>query len=160
MSTQLWPPQAPQEAQAVEAWSRLLRGQAASRRSLDAQLQGDHGLTVNDYGALLLLARAEGARMRRVGLADGLQLTASGVTRLLDGLERTGLVEAATCPADRRVTYAALTPAGRRKLEEASCSHVAAIRALFEERYTTEELSTLTELLSRLPGAVADSCTP
>jgi DNA-binding MarR family transcriptional regulator len=157
MSTQLLTTQA---SQAVEAWTRLLRGQAASRRSLDAQLQGDHGLTVNDYGALLLLARAEGARMRRVDLADGLQLTASGVTRLLDGLERTGLVEAATCSADRRVTYAALTAAGRRKLEEASCSHVAAIGALFEERYTPEELSTLTELLSRLPGAAADSCTP
>jgi DNA-binding MarR family transcriptional regulator len=83
------------------------------------------------------------------------------VTRLLGGLERNGLVERATCSADGRVTYAALTAAGRRKLEEASCSHVAAIRALFEERYTDEELSTLTELLSRLPGAaVADSCTP
>ena len=118
-------------------------------------------MTVNDYGALLLLARTEGARMRRVDLAEGLQLTASGVTRLLVGLERNGLVEPATCASDRRVTYAALTAAGRGKLEEAARSHVAAVRALFEERYTPEELSTLTELLSRLPGAaVADSCTP
>ena len=158
MSTQLL---TNQESQAVEAWARLLRGHAASRRSFDTQLQGDHGLTVNDYEALLLLSRAEDARMRRVDLADGLQLTASGVTRLLVGLERNGLVERATCSSDRRVTYAALTAAGHRKLEEASCSHVAAIKELFEERYTREELSTLTELLSRLPGAaVADSCTP
>jgi DNA-binding MarR family transcriptional regulator len=158
MSTQLL---ISQESQAVDVWTRLLRGHAASRRAFDAQLQGDHALTVNDYEALLLLARADGARMRRVDLADGLQLTASGVTRLLGGLERSGLVERATCSTDRRVTYAALTAAGRRKLEEASCSHVAAIRALFEERYTREELSTLTELLSRLPGAaVGDSCTP
>jgi DNA-binding MarR family transcriptional regulator len=158
MSTQLL---IGQESQAVEVWARLLRGHAASRRAFDAQLQGDHALTVSDYEALLLLARAEGARMRRVDLAEGLQLTASGVTRLLVGLERNGLVERATCSADRRVTYAALTAAGRRKLEESACSHVAAIRALFEERYTSEELSTLTELLSRLPGAaVADSCTP
>jgi DNA-binding MarR family transcriptional regulator len=158
MSTQLL---IGQESQAVEVWARLLRGHAASRRAFDAQLQGDHALTVSDYEALLLLARAEGARMRRVDLAEGLQLTASGVTRLLVGLERNGFVERATCAADRRVTYAALTAAGRRKLEKAACSHVAAIRALFEERYTSEELSTLTELLSRLPGAaVADSCTP
>jgi DNA-binding MarR family transcriptional regulator len=158
MSTQLL---IGQESQAVEVWARLLRGHAASRRAFDAQLQGDHALTVSDYEALLLLSRAEGARMRRVDLAEGLQLTASGVTRLLVGLERNGLVERATCSADRRVTYAALTAAGRRKLEESACSHVAAIRALFEERYTSEELSTLTELLSRLPGAaVADSCTP
>jgi DNA-binding MarR family transcriptional regulator len=158
MSTQLL---IDQEVPAVEVWTRLLRGHAASRRSFDAHLQGDHGLTVNDYEALLLLSHAEGARMRRVDLAEGLQLTASGVTRLLSGLERNGLVERATCSADRRVTYAALTAEGRRKLEAASCSHIAAIRALFEERYTCEELSTLTELLSRLPGAaVAGSCTP
>jgi DNA-binding MarR family transcriptional regulator len=158
MSTQLL---IGQESQAVEVWTRLLRGHAASRRSFDAQLQGDHALTVSDYEALLLLARAEGARMRRVDLAEGLQLTPSGVSRLLDGLERNGLVERATCSTDRRVTYAALTAAGRRKLEEAAGSHVAAIRALFEELYTREELSMLSEMLSRLPGAaVADSCTP
>jgi DNA-binding MarR family transcriptional regulator len=150
-----------QQPFAIEAWVRLLRGHAATRRSLDAQLQGDHGLTVNDYEALLLLSRADGNRMRRVDLADRVQLTASGVTRLLDGLERQGLVEKATCAADARVTYAVLTDAGRSKLEEAACSHVAAIRGVFEERYTEAELATLTELLSRLPGAdFADSCTP
>jgi DNA-binding MarR family transcriptional regulator len=146
---------------AIEAWVRLLRGHAATRRSLDAQLQGDHGLTVNDYEALLLLSRADGSHLRRVDLADGLQLTASGVTRLLDGLERQALVEKATCSSDARVTYAVLTDVGRSKLEEAACSHVAAIRAVFEERYSEAELTTLTQLLARLPGAeTADSCTP
>ena len=150
-----------QESFAIEAWVRLLRGHHATRRTLDAQLQGDHGLTVNDYEALLLLSRADGNLMRRIDLADGLQLTASGVTRLLDGLERQGLCEKATCSSDARVTYAVLTDAGRRKLEVAACSHVAAIRAVFEERYTEAELTTLTELLSRLPGGeTVDECTP
>src|SRR5438876_11460505 len=150
-----------QETFAIGVWVRLLRGHAATRRSLDAQLQVDHGLTVNDYEALLLLSRADGNHMRRIDLADGLQLTASGVTRLLDGLEKQGLVEKATCSSDARVTYAVLTDAGRSKLEVAACSHVAAIRAVFEERYTEVELTTLTELLSRLPGAeTADACTP
>jgi DNA-binding MarR family transcriptional regulator len=151
----------PQQSRAIEAWVRLLRGHAATRRSLDAQLQGDHGLTVNDYEALLLLSRADGNRMRRVDLAGEVQLTASGVTRLLDGLERKGLVEKATCSSDARVTYAVLTEGGRNKLEEAACSHVAAIRAVFEERYSETELTKLNELLSRLPGAdFTDSCTP
>jgi DNA-binding MarR family transcriptional regulator len=151
----------PQESRAIEAWVRLLRGHAATRRSLDAQLQSDHGLTVNDYEALLLLSRADGNRMRRIDLADGLQLTASGVTRLLDGLEGKGLVEKATCSSDARVTYAVLTEAGRNKLEEAACSHVGGIREVFEARYTEAELTTLNELLSRLPGAeFADQCTP
>jgi|SRR5438445_5462318 len=146
-----------QESRAIEAWVRLLRGHAATRRSFDAQLQGDHGLTVNDFEALLLLSGAEDNQMRRVDLADGLQLTASGVTRLLDGLEKLGLVEKATCAKDARVTYAVLTEAGAEKLKEASCSHVAAIKALFEERYTRDEIATLAELLARLPGAAEDA---
>src|SRR6187431_1171049 len=83
------------EAPALFPWGALLRGHAAVRRTLAAQLQAAHGLTLNDYEALLLLSRAEENCMRRVDLADGLQLTASGVTRLLDGLEGHGLVDKA-----------------------------------------------------------------
>jgi DNA-binding MarR family transcriptional regulator len=131
----------------------LLRGHAAVRRTVATQLQSSHGLTVNDYEALLLLSRAGPKGMRRVDLADSLQLTASGVTRLLEGLERHGLVKKAVCATDGRVTYAVLTKAGRHKLESASGSHLSAIQALFEERYTRAELATLAELLARLPGA-------
>jgi DNA-binding MarR family transcriptional regulator len=142
-----------QESVALDAWVRLLRGHAAARRSLSAQLQADHGLTVNDYEALLLLSHADDNLMRRVDLADALQLTASGVTRLLDGLQDCGLVDKATCASDARVTYAVLTDAGRTRLEQASSSHLTAIRSLFEERYSHEELAALAELLARLPGA-------
>jgi DNA-binding MarR family transcriptional regulator len=138
----------------LTAWIRLLRGHGAARRELDASLQADHGLTVTGYEALLLLARSE-SPLRRVDLAGGLALTASGVTRLLDGLEADGLVAKATCPSDARATYAVLTDAGREKLGDASASHVAAVRDLFEERYTPEELETLATLLLRLPGAAA-----
>jgi DNA-binding MarR family transcriptional regulator len=133
------------------------------RRSVSAQLQADHGLTVNEYEALLLLSRAEDHHMRRVDLANSLQLTPSGVTRLLDGLRERGFVDKATCPSDARVAYAVLDEAGRRKLQEASCSHMATIRSLFEERYSRTEIETLIELLGRLPGAEGcggASCTP
>lgn len=131
------------------------------RRAVSAQLQADHGLTVNEYEALLLLSHAEGNHMRRVDLADSLQLTPSGVTRLLDGLRERGCVDKAECPSDARVTYAVLTEDGAGKLREASCSHVATIRALFEERYSTAEIETLTDLLGRLPGAQGGpGCTP
>jgi DNA-binding MarR family transcriptional regulator len=144
----------------MDAWVRLLRGHAGMLRSVSAQLQADHGLTVNEYEALLLLARAENNHMRRVDLADSLQLTPSGVTRMLDGLRERGLVEKGECPGDARVTYAVLADAGARKLREASCSHVAAIRALFEERYSEAEIETLAKLLSRLPGSGGGpSCT-
>jgi DNA-binding MarR family transcriptional regulator len=150
-----------QQSVAVDAWARLLRSHTAMRRSLSADLQAEHGLTVNDYEALLLLSRAEGARLRRVDLADGLQLTPSGVTRLLDGLHELGCVEKATCATDARVTYAVLTEAGRDRLEQAAASHIAAIRELLEERFSEDELETFADLLGRLPGAGgSETCTP
>ena len=142
---------------AVEAWVRLLRGHAAVSRALNAELARDHGLTINDYEALLALADADDGSKRRTDLAQELERTASGVTRLLDGLERAGLVEKGACATDARVSYAVLTDAGRAKLEEASRSHVAAIERLFES-YTRDELETLAELLSRLPGASRIAC--
>ena len=90
--------------------------------------------------------------MRRVDLAEELQLTASGVTRLLDGLEAQDCVEKKSCSSDARVTYAALTETGRKKLKKASSSHIAGIEALFQERFTDEELDTLVELLGKASG--------
>ena len=72
----------------VATFVALLRGNAAVTRELNAQLSVDHGLTISDYEVLLRLARAPERRMRRVDLAEEVLLTASGVTRLLDGLER------------------------------------------------------------------------
>ena len=144
------------------AWARLLRAHAATTRELSAQLQTDHGLTINDYEALLHLSHAENAEMRRIDLAGKLLLTPSGVTRLLDGLEESGYVCKGTCPTDARVTYAVLTDAGREKLQQASCSHVAAVTELFRVRFSDDELAMLAELLGRLPGASDDgaACTP
>jgi DNA-binding MarR family transcriptional regulator len=141
-----------EQAPAVEAWVNLLRGQSAAVRVINAQLVADHGLTINDFECLLLLARAEERRLRRVDLAEQLILTASGVTRLLDGLEKEGWVDRAACASDRRVTYAVLTDEGYRKLKEASETHVADLRSYFETRYSSEELEHLADLLGRLPA--------
>jgi DNA-binding MarR family transcriptional regulator len=138
---------------AIDAWVRLLRAHAATTRALSAELLDEHGLTINDYEALLYLSRADGGLMRRVDLAGELLLTASGVTRLLDGLEEAGYVEKASCPSDRRVSYAVLTDAGRAKLTDAGRSHTTAVRAVFEQRFSPDELAVLAELLERLPGA-------
>ena len=137
----------------MDAFARLLRAHAATTRALSADLVAEHGLTINDYEALLYLSRAEGRRLKRVDLAGRLLLTASGVTRLLEGLERAGYVKKDACAADQRVTYAVLTEAGQRKLEEASRAHLAAIEELFGSVLDDGEIATLAELLGRLPGA-------
>jgi len=138
---------------ALDAWVRLLRGHAAATRELSARLVAEHGLTINDYECLLHLSRAEERALRRVDLAELLILTPSGVTRLLDGLERAGYVEKRSCDSDARVTYAALTAAGLQKLQEASGDHIADVEELFGSRFSDEERAMLAELLGRLPLA-------
>jgi DNA-binding MarR family transcriptional regulator len=147
---------------AVQAWTRLVRASATTTRLLSAELQDEHGLTINDYEALLVLSRAEDGRLKRVDLARSLLLTPSGITRLLQGLEDAGLVERAACETDLRVTYAQLTDAGREKLEAASGSHIASIRALIEEHLAEGEIHTIAEILGRFPGVAEsdDSCSP
>jgi DNA-binding MarR family transcriptional regulator len=140
----------------LAAWVSFLRSHAAITRELSAQLQREHGLTINDYEVLLHLARAEDGMLRRVDLAERVVLTASGITRLLEGLEVSGYVEKAQCPEDARVSYAKLTEAGRAKLTEASSTHLAGIDDLFTSRYSASELATLSDLLSRLPMTGAD----
>ena len=147
---------------AVRAWTRLLRAYVSTTRLLSAELQEEHGLTINDYEALLVLSRADGGRLKRVELARSLMLTPSGITRLLQGLEDAGLVERATCATDLRVTYAQLTDAGREKLETAASGHVASIRGLFEEHFAQKEIDAIAEILGKLPGVAEgdDSCSP
>jgi DNA-binding MarR family transcriptional regulator len=158
MSSQVLSAQA--SSPTVTAWIRLLRTHAAVTRELSAKLVGDHDLTINDYEALLHLSRSEEGAMRRVDLAERLLLTPSGVTRLLDGLERDGWVRKGTCSSDARVTYAVLTDEGRERLEAASRSHLAQVRTLFEERLSHDELAALADLLGRLPGggATGEAC--
>jgi len=132
-------------------WIAFLRSHAAIKRQLNADLLEGHDLTLSDYEVLLRLSHTEHHMMRRVDLADSVLLTASGITRLLDGLERAGFVEKASCPSDARVSYAKLTDAGAAKLAEARVTHLVGVDDLFNGRYSDEELATLGELLSRLP---------
>lgn len=148
-----------EQSSAVRAFGALLRAHAAVTRVLNAQLLADHGLTLSDYEVLLRLAWAPDHRLRRVDLAEQVLLTASGITRLLDGLERAGYVDRAMCDTDRRVVYAVLTDAGLAKVRDASGSHVAQVDVLFGEQFDDGELESAAELLSRLAGGERE-CAP
>jgi DNA-binding MarR family transcriptional regulator len=150
-----------EQTASVRTFIALVRAHAAVTRRLSVELTKDHGLTINDYEVLLRLARAPDRRMRRVDLAEEILLTPSGITRLLDGLERVGYVERGSCDSDRRVVYAVLTDAGLAKLREASKSHVAQIDELFTTRFDDREVVTVSELLERLGDVGSDAeCEP
>ena len=108
-----------QRGAALEAWIGLLRAHAATTRQFNTELLEAHDLTLNDFDVLAQLSRGPDYGLKRSELAERVLLTPSGITRLLDGLERAGYVAKGECATDARVTYAVLTDAGREKLREA-----------------------------------------
>lgn len=141
-------------------WVNFLRAHAAVTRQLSARLEAAHGLTLSDFDVLVQLYYAPERSLRRVDIARAVLLTASGITRLLDGLERAGWVEKRACETDARVSYAVLTDAGLEKFEAARHSHLADVEQLFGSRFSEEERELLAELLGRLPQAeTSPGCT-
>ena len=90
---------------ALEGWRSYLRSHATILRELDAELVATHGLTTRDYEVLLVLANAPDRQLAMSALAENTMLTRSGITRLVDGLVRTGLIERRACERDARVSY-------------------------------------------------------
>jgi DNA-binding MarR family transcriptional regulator len=143
----------------TDAFGRLMGAHALLIRELSASLVASHGLTINDYGTLLLLSRAGEEGMRRIDLANQLQLSPSGITRLLDRLEDQGLVGKGECKSDGRVSYAILTESGLAKLRDAAPGHVEDIDRRLAAVLSEEEMKTLSELLGRL-SETDENCTP
>ncbi len=141
------------EGVALEAWRSYLQSHATILRGLDSELVADHGMTARDYEVLLYLAQAPDRKLPMSALSESTMLTRSGITRLVDGLVQSELIERVACPNDARVCYARLTDDGYNKLRDAGASHVASIHRLFLEHFTAEETEQLATLLSRLPGA-------
>lgn len=158
MTSQVLSEQARTSEQPTAVFVALVRAHSHATRQLSSQLTADHGLTISDYEVLLRLSRAPDRRMRRVDLAEQVLLTASGITRLLDGLERSGYVERGSCDSDRRVVYAVLTDAGLAKQQAASETHVAQVGEYFASRYDAGEMTTLVELLERIYAGESDDC--
>jgi DNA-binding MarR family transcriptional regulator len=147
----------------LRAWRGMLRVHASLTKALDAQLEAEHGLPLSSYEVLLFLAEAPGQRMRMSELAESILLSRSGLTRLVDRLERDGLLCRETCSQDARGAFAKLTAAGAEKLSAARATHLAGVRALFLAHLEEEEQELLGELWARMsPGAHAPgpACEP
>jgi MarR family 2-MHQ and catechol resistance regulon transcriptional repressor len=141
----------------TEAFGHLIGAHATLTRRLSAKLESEHGLTMSEYEVLLLLSREEEHSMRRVDLSREVRLSPSGITRMLDRLEATGLVEKGSCSKDARVTYAVLTDAGMEKLRECAPNHMGEIERLIGERLSDDEIESLGRLLGRLSD-LDDDC--
>ena len=134
----------------LAAWRGMLRAHSRLTRELDAELVAAHGLTLSSYEVLLYLEQAPGGRLRMAQLADSVLLSPSGLTRLVDRLERGGLVRRQSCPSDGRGFEAVITERGRTALAEARVTHLTGVRERFLERFSAGELRTLGKLFDRV----------
>lgn len=126
---------APPELSATElgAWTGFLRAHAAILGALDRELRERHDLSLASYEALMLLAGASEHRLRMSELAEAALASPSGTTRLVERLEREGLVERVRCEEDQRGYYAVLRDAGMRAFKQARPTHLDGVRRLFLE---------------------------
>ena len=129
----------------------MLRVHSDMTRVLDAELTLRHGLPLTSYEVLLFLADSPDGRMRMSELADSVLLSRSGLTRLVDRLERDGLLEREQCEEDARGYFAAITDRGRTLFTEARRTHLAGVRERFLSRFSRDDLRTLGELWEKVP---------
>lgn len=134
----------------LRAWRGLSRAHASLAKRLDAELEAAHGLGLSSYEVLSALDGAPGGRMRMCELAESALLSRSGLTRLVDRLERDGLIVRACCHSDGRGSFACVTDEGRRRLREARPTHLEGIRRDFVARFSERELEQIACLWARV----------
>ncbi len=117
------------------------------------------GLSEIDFETLIRLGRSPRRALRMSDLAAQTSLSTSGVTRVVDRLEREGLVERIACASDRRASYATLTDAGMARLEAVLPKHLEDIEEWFTGLLTSEQLETLLDTLRLIRDVVRPCAT-
>ena len=138
----------------LAAWRAFLMAHALVSRRLDEDLRAAHGLSLAEYSALLQLAQAPAGRLRMNQVADGVFLSRSGVTRLIDRLESDGLVNRGGCPSDKRGAEATLTEAGLSRLRAASQVHLRGIATYFLGPIESADLDSIERALGAVGARV------
>jgi DNA-binding MarR family transcriptional regulator len=138
------------DAEELGAWRGLLRAHSSLTKALDAELVRVHGLPLSSYEVLLLLADSPDGQMRMSELADGVLLSRSGLTRLVDRMQREGLLRRERCEDDARGWFATITPQGRELFTRARKTHLDGVRERFLSHFTREELRSLAAFWERI----------
>jgi DNA-binding MarR family transcriptional regulator len=138
------------------AWRGLLRTHAGLVKELDGELEAAHGLGLSSCEVLLRLEGSAGRRMRMCELAEAAVLSRSGLTRLVDRLERDGFVARDSCEDDARGSFAVLTEAGARTVRDARATYIEGVRRHFLARFSPAELDDLRAFWDRLADVATE----
>lgn len=114
----------------------------------------EHRLSAVEFEVLMRLARSPGNRLRMTDLAGQTSLSTSGVTRVVDRMDRDGLVRREACASDRRSSYAVITTEGRQRLDEVLPGHLALLQQWFIGQLTPEQLDVLLDAMRSIRDAV------
>jgi DNA-binding MarR family transcriptional regulator len=133
----------------LAAWRGLVRVHATLVKQLDAELDARHGLPLTSYEVLRSLRRSPDGKLRMAELAEHALLSRSGMTRLIDRLEREGMVSRTSCDKDGRGCYAVLTEQGRQAIDQARATYISVVRSQFLEHFSVDEMRGLAGLLQR-----------
>ena len=114
----------------------------------------EHRLSAVEFEVLMRLARSPGRRLRMTYLAGQTSLSTSGVTRVVDRMDREGLVCREACPSDRRSSYAVITDAGRQRLDEVLPGHLALVQQWFIGQLSPDQLAGMLDSLRTIRDAV------
>lgn len=134
------------------AWAGLVRVHGQLSRVLDGRMQAEQGHPAAHYEVAAALAEAGGS-LTISQLAAKVGRSPSRASRVVDALEADGLVSRHGCDTDRRVTYAALEPAGRNWLDAACASYSDQLHRQFLDKLTPEQLRVLGEVWAALGDA-------
>ena len=134
----------------LAVWRVLLRAQVRISRHLHQDLLAEHDLALGSYDVLQHLGEQPDGRLRMNDLADRVLLSRSGLTRLVDRLQRDGLVRRESCASDARGLFAVLTLQGRERLREATATYHRGIREHLLGRLDAAEKNQFTALLHKL----------
>ena len=137
---------------AMNAWRLLLETHHRLTGEMDRELREVHGLRLDWYDVLVQL-NAAGGRMRMHELAEATLFSRTDCTRIVDRMQRAGLVARERASEDGRGVYAALTHAGKQKLREAAVTHVHSIERRFTDLLTEEEAAIMATALRRVVHA-------
>ena len=146
-------PAVPLAEHELAAWRGLLQAHSRVTQQLDAQMHGEHGISVSAYEVLMFLADAPDHRMRMSEIADRVLLSRSGLTRLVDRLCQLGYVTRCAAESDGRGQYAELTGVGVEKLQAARRTHLRGIREVFLGRLSAADQIALGDIWKRFLAA-------
>lgn len=142
-------------ASRVRMWRSYFESSVLLQRALDDRLRDAADLSLVEYNILVLLAETpDGLRMG--DLARAMVFSSSRLTYQIGVLERRGLVCRERDAADARVIRACLTDAGREAFDRAGRSHLTAVRELFVDDLSADEVATLDAVFSRLTARLRD----